>query len=140
MGKKIKRMSKVMNEGNMKMLPYWKEIVICVLLGFFFLSVQRCNSERGQRIRLQEQADRAKIINKVDSGKQDIKNREEKLYPATDKKLRDIDTDRKELKRKEANIKTPSRKDIYEDVKKSDIDTLAVMFQRDGYPCSVMER
>lgn len=124
----------------MKMLPYWKEIVICVLLGFFLLSVQRCNSERGQRIRIQEEADRTKIINKVDAGRQDVKDREEKVYPATDKKLRDIDNTRKGLKQKESVIKTPSRKDIYDEVQKSDINNLAALFQRDGYPCSVVER
>lgn len=111
-----------------KLLANWKNIASLILLAALILSIQRCNSERSERLKMVAELTRQETIAKIEAQKWEIAAREKK-YPVIDKRLKDIEI-----------AKGKVRKGITDEVKKADIDRLASMFRGEGYNCLVMAK
>lgn len=111
-----------------RLIPYWKDIASLILLAALIISIQRCSSERSERLKMQSELSRQETIAKIEAQRKEIAEREKK-YPAIDKRLGEI-----------GKTKGKTRKEVSDEVKKADISKLMEMFRAKGYDCLMMEK
>lgn len=107
---------------------HWKNIASLILLATLIISIQRCNSERSERLKMQSELSRQETIAKIEAQKKEIAEREKK-YPVIDKRLGEI-----------GKAKGKIRKGVSDEIKKADINRLAELFREKGYSCVVVVR
>lgn len=120
-------------------MQYIRKFTIIILVAALCLATWQCDRNKGKLNSVDAGQTRQGQISSVHAGRGAVSDRETNLYPAIDRGLDDIASQRARIRIEERKT-TPIRKDTENEVNNStqgDIRALARLFVLAGYSCSV---
>jgi septal ring factor EnvC (AmiA/AmiB activator) len=118
---------------------YWREILLVLLILVVAGLAWLARSARAEADALKSRVDLSRTIAEEQAKLDEIQKREAELYPAIEKKLKELAEADAELAKRRAALDKQTRRTIETRIQKLTTDELAEAFKARGYPAKVIK-